>query len=109
MYNTLIALGAALVAYVLGYLVAGWAAGFIPALLALVVVWAVLARRSGKQLEAIFLRAMAALQAGKFDEGRAILETALPLGKWQILVTEQVHGQIGAVDYLQAVGLQVQR
>ena len=45
------------------------------------VVWIVLARRTGQQVEAIVKEAMVALQAGRIDEARAKLETALPLGK----------------------------
>jgi hypothetical protein len=109
MYNILIAVGAAVVAYAAGAWAAGWLAGFIPALLALVVVWLVLSRRTGQQVEAIVKEAMVALQAGKIDEARTRLESALPLGKWQILVAEQVHGQIGSLDYMQAVGHVMQR
>lgn len=109
MYNILLALGACVVAYALGAYVAGPWAGILPAILALVVAWFVLARRTGKQVEAIFKQAMAVLQAGKMDEGRALLLTALPLGNWQILVREQVHAQLGALDYLQAVGLSIQK
>lgn len=109
MYNLLIATGAALVGYVSGWLAAGWLAGFVPALLAFGGVWFYLARRTGKQVEALFQRAMGVLQAGKFDEARAILESGKPLGKWQILVTEQIHSQLGAIDYLQGVGASAQK
>jgi hypothetical protein len=109
MYNVLIALGAALAAYLLGWLVAGWAAGFIPAVIALFGVFFVLSRRTMKQVEAIAQQAMAHMQAGKVDEARESLRSALPLGKWQFLVAEQIHGQIGALDYMQAVGLKMQR
>lgn len=109
MYNILIASGIALAAYCLGAWVAGWIAGFVPALLALVIAWVLLARRTGRQVEVVVKAAMTVLQAGKVDEARAMLEAALPLGKWQILVAQQIHGQIGALDYIQAVGLGVQR
>lgn len=109
MYNLLIAGGAAIVAYAIGAAAAGWLAGFIPALLALGGVWFYLARRTGKQVEALFQQAMGLLQAGKFDEARALLETGFPLGKWQILVKEQIHAQLGAIDYLQGVGASVQK
>lgn len=109
MYNLLIAGGAAAVGYAVGALVSGWIAGFIPALLAFGIVFIVLARRTGKQVEAVFQKAMAALQGGKIDEARALIESAMPLGKWQVLVSEQVHSQLGMLDYLQAVGLTVQK
>jgi tetratricopeptide (TPR) repeat protein len=110
MYNILIASGAAVLGYLLGYLVTdNLFAGFLPALLAFVVVFILLARRTGKQLEALFQGAMALLQAGKIDEARAALEAAMPLGKWQILVAEQIHSQMGSLDYLQGVGHTVQK
>lgn len=109
MYNILIASGAAVVGYVVGALAVNPYAGFLPALLAFVVTFIVLARRTGKQVEALFQGAMALLQAGKIDEARAALEAAMPLGKWQILVSEQIHSQLGALDYLQGVGHTVQK
>lgn len=109
MYNLLIALGAAVVSYAIGAWAAGWLAGFVPALLALGGAWFYLARRTGKQVEALFRSAMAVLQAGKFDEARALLQSGMPLAKWQILVKEQIHSQLGAIDYLQGVGASVQK
>lgn len=109
MYNILIAVGAAIVAFFLGFLASGWIAGIVPALLAFAIVWFVLARRTGRELEARVKDAMAAMQGGKMDEARAMLEAALPLGKWQILVGEQIHGQIGAIDYIQGVGMHMQK
>ncbi len=109
MYNILIAVGAGVLGYLVGAAAAGWLAGIIPALLALGGAWFFLARRTGKQVEALFQKAMAALQAGKMDEARAVLESGMPLGKWQILVTEQIHSQLGQLDYLQGVGHSVQK
>lgn len=109
MYNILIATGAAIVAFVLGFVAAGWVAGFVPALLAFAVVWFLLARRTGKQVEGVVQLAMAAMQAGKIDDARRLLESALPFGKWQILVAPQIHGQIGTIDYMQAVGAHLQK
>lgn len=110
MYNLLIAAGAAVLGYVLGFVVAdNWLAGFVPAILAFGGTWFYLARRTGKQFEAIAQKAMASLQAGKIDEARALLESAMPLGKWQILVSEQIHAQLGMLDYLQGVGHVVQK
>lgn len=109
MYNLLISLGAALVGYGVGAAVAGWGAGFIPSILALVVTYVLLARRTGKQVEAVFSGAMVHMQAGKLDAARAAMESALPLGKWQFLVAPQIHSQIGSLDYLEGVGMTVQR
>lgn len=110
MYNLLIAGGAAVVGYLLGFFVGGsWIVGFLPSLLAFGLTWFFLARRTGKQVEALFQRAMGVLQAGKIDEARAVLESGMPLAKWQILVKEQIHSQIGSIDYLQAVGHHLQK
>jgi len=109
MYNLLIAIGSAIVAFFLGFLAAGWIAGFVPALLALVVVYALLARRTGRQVEAIFAKVIEPMQAGRMDEVRAILQSALPLGKWQFLVAEQVNSQLGQLDYMEGVGLKMGR
>jgi predicted Zn-dependent protease len=110
MYNLLIAGGAAVAAYGLGVAVVGeWVAGLIPAALALIATYFVLARRTGKQLTAIFEQAMAALQAGKLEDARRLMNSAMPLGKWQVLVTGQIEGQLGALDYLEGAGLGAQR
>ena len=109
MYNILIAAGAAIVGYVVGALAVSPWAGFLPGILAFVVAFILLARRTGKQVEALFQGAMALMQAGKIDEARTALEAGMPLGKWQILVGEQIHSQLGALDYLQGVGATVQK
>lgn len=104
MYNLAIALGTSVVLFLFGLALDGWVAGIIPATLALGIVYVVLARRTGKQVEAIFLQAMGLLQAGDVEGGRATFRSALDLGKWQFLVSEQVHGQLGQLDYQQACG-----
>lgn len=104
MYNVAIALGAAVALFLIGWGVSGWIAGIIPALIALGAVYFVLARRTGKQVEAIFGRAMVLLQAGDVEGGRAAMLEALPLAKWQFLISEQVYSQLGQLDYQQACG-----
>ena len=101
MYNLAIALGIAVLAYALTAAVAGWLAGFVPGLLAAGIAYYLLARRTGQQLEALMQKAGEALQGGRIDEGRAIIEQGFALGKWQFLVAEQLHAQLGAIDYLQ--------
>jgi predicted Zn-dependent protease len=109
MYNLLIAIGAAVLAFILGFVVSGWVAGIVPALLALAAVYLLLARRSQKQLEAQLAPMMPAMQAGNLDEVRAILRGALPLGKWQFLVEAQIESQLGQVDYLDAIRLKMMK
>lgn len=101
MYNLLISLGIALVAYGLGAFVAGWLGGILPAVFALAIAYFLLARRTGKQLEAIMNEATAAFEKGKIERGRKLLESGFPLAKWQFLIAEQIHAQLGAIDYLQ--------
>lgn len=103
MYNSLIALGIAILTFLLGYLVAGWIAGVLPALLALGLAWFLLARRTGQQLQPIMAQAQVLAQEQKLVEARQLIETAAPLGKWQFLVDEQLHTQLGALWYLEAV------
>lgn len=109
MYNLVLAIGAGSVGYAIGAAVAGWIAGFVPALLALGVAYVLLARRTGRRVEAVFAGAMVHMQAGKLDAARIAMESALPLGKWQFLVAPQIHSQIGSLDYLEGVGMMVQR
>lgn len=102
MYNLLISLGIATVLFVLGWVVAGtWVAGFVPAILGLGIAYFLLARRSGKQLEALLKRAMVEFEQGRVERGRAIVEEGFALGKWQFLVKEQLHAQLGALAYMQ--------
>lgn len=109
MYNFLIAQGIAVVAFLLGLWAGGWVAGLVPALFAFTLAFFLLMRRSGRQLQPLLMQAQAEAQNQQFDAARATLRTALPLGKWQFLVEEQVHMQLGALDYLQAVMLTMQR
>lgn len=123
MYNLLISIGVAAALFVVGWVVAGTViAGVIPAIIGLGVAYFLLARRSGKQLQAIMNRAMAEfsalqgvqpprtmseanrlrqLQLDKIKKGRAILEEGFALAPWQFLVKKQIHAQIGAIDYMQ--------
>ncbi len=109
MYNLLLAGAAALVGYGIGAVLVDWVAGFVPAILFFIVAFILLARRTGKQVEAIFKVAMEQLQAGQLPAARATMLTALPHGKWQVLVAKQVESQLGALDYLEACSMLMQR
>jgi hypothetical protein len=108
MYNLLISLGIAAACYALGAVVASSAvAGIIPAVLGLVVAYFILARRTYKQVEGIAQAAMEHLQTAQqdpsaIDRASAIIETGLPRGKWQFLVTSQLHGQLGQLAFMKA-------
>ena len=109
MYNLLIACGSAVAAYLAGGAVAGWIAGIIPAVLAFGTALFFTSRRIGRKVEAIAKLAMEQLQAGNMAGARDAFRLAIPLGKWQILVAPQIHAQIGAIDYLEACSLLMQR
>ena len=101
MYNLLIALGIGVAGYLLGAGLAGWAAGFVPGLLALFIAYFLLARRTGKQFEALATEAMGHFEKGKVDLGKATLERGFALAPWQFLIAKQIHAQLGAIAYMQ--------
>jgi hypothetical protein len=123
MYNLLISIGIGLVAFVITGLIGGnWVAGLIPATLALGIAYFLLARRTGQQLQAVMERAGAefaklesiqpprtpreaqklqALQQATLARGREIIHEGFALAKWQFLVKEQIHAQLGALEYMQ--------
>jgi len=102
MYNLLIAIGISIVLFIVGSLVTGTlVAGFIPGSIGLAVTYVILARRSGKKLQALMTRAGKEFQSGRLDTGRKILKEGLAFRKWQFLVDAQIHAQLGSLDYLQ--------
>jgi tetratricopeptide (TPR) repeat protein len=102
MYNLLISLGSAAAAFLLGMAVAGhWIAGFLPAILVVLIVYFVLARRTSNRLQTIMEQAGRLLQAQKMAEARKLLDAARPLGRWQFLVEGQIEAQLGALAYLE--------
>ena len=102
MYNLAIAFGIGTVLFLVGALTTQtWIAGFIPGVLALIIAYIMLARRTGQKLQAIMETAMQDFQAGKIEKGRKRLEGAFALGKWQFLVEAQLHAQLGGIDYMQ--------
>jgi tetratricopeptide (TPR) repeat protein len=101
MYNLLISLAVAGLAFGVGAAMGQWVYGFAPAMLVLPVVYFLLARRTGQQLEAIMTRAGVELQAGRLKQARDIIETGYALGKWQFLIEQQIHAQLGALEFMQ--------
>ncbi|HJN73309.1 MAG TPA: hypothetical protein QGF58_05175 [Myxococcota bacterium] len=101
MYNLLIALGVGVLAFGLGTLGGKWLYGFAPAMLVAPAVYFFLARRSGKQLEAIMAKAMNELQDGRVKVAKETIASGYPLGKWQFLISKQIHAQLGALEYIQ--------
>jgi len=101
MYNILIASAIAAVAFGLGALGGRWYYGVAPAMLVLPVAWMLLARRTGQALEAHMKVVQESLMRQDIKSARAELEKALPLGKWQILVTQQIYAQMGGLEFIQ--------
>ena len=101
MYNLLISLGFASIAFLLGLAGGQWYYGFAPALIVFPIVYFFLARRTGKQVETIMAKAMNELQTQRIDAAKATIQSALPLGRWQFLVGQQIWAQLGALEYVQ--------
>lgn len=105
MYNLLIALGAGVATtLIFGFALGGGSFsilyGLIPGLLALVITYVILARRTMNQVQQIVTRAQKYIQGQNIDKGVEVLNEAFPLGKWQFFVEAQVHAQIGSVYYM---------
>lgn len=110
MLNLLIALAIGIVVGV-GITLAGfsWWAALIPALIAFVAAYVVLARRIITQVQALMGRVQAELQGqptsqrdlqGRLDRATKILESGLPLDRWQFLVAPELHAQIAMLRYM---------
>jgi len=102
MYNLLISLavGLAVTLAVRFGTNVGWVGSILPGLLALVVSYFLLARRSWKQLEAVMGAVQKDLLAQKFDKAIATLQGGFALAPWQFLVASQLHSQIGVLRYV---------
>lgn len=101
MYNLLISLAVAGLAFGIGAAMGQWVYGFAPALLVLPVVYFLLARRTGQQLEAIMTKAGAELQQGRIKQARETIEAGYALSPWQFLIEQQINAQLGALEYMQ--------
>ncbi len=95
----------------LGISLAGFGvlAAVIPAALVFVGAFIVLARRTMTQFQAVATEAQKELQSispgakdakNKIEKAITLLEGALALGRWQILLTSEIHAQIGAIHYV---------
>ena len=78
----------------------GWTAAVLPAIVATLAAYLVLARRTWKKLEALFEGMQKDLQAGKFEKAVKSLEGGFVLAPWQFLVATQLHSNIGMLLYV---------
>jgi tetratricopeptide (TPR) repeat protein len=99
MINLLLAVLAGTAAFGLGTLAGSWTYGIVPAVLVLPVAYFLLARRIGRQLEAVMAAVGEDLQGGKTAPARQKLQAARALGRWQFLIDQQVNAQLGAIEY----------
>lgn len=104
MYNLLISLAitfvvAAAVALGTGF---GWVAAIVPALVAGIAAYILLARRSGKRLERIFeeMQKELSVQPPRFEKAIAALKGGFVLERWQFLTGAQLHAAIGQILYV---------
>lgn len=102
MYNLLISLAAGLLvtlAVRFGTNV-GWVGSIAPGLLVVAVAYFLLARRTWKQLEAVFGAVQKDLMAQRLDKAVQTLQGGFALAPWQFLVASQLHSQIGVLRYI---------
>jgi tetratricopeptide (TPR) repeat protein len=78
----------------------GIAAAVFPGVLALVVAYFLLARRTWKKLEAIFEVMQKDVQGQKFEKAVQTLQGGFVLAPWQFLVASQLHSNIGMLLYI---------
>jgi tetratricopeptide (TPR) repeat protein len=103
MYNLLISAAAALVAFLLVTLPAGfhyWWAGLLLALVVFLGSFLLISRIITRKLEAIMEPAMKDIQAQRFEKGIRDLKSALVWAKWQIYVESQINSAIGMVYFV---------
>jgi predicted Zn-dependent protease len=84
-------------------------AGVIPGTVVMLAIFIVMGRRTFTQLQTIMQQVQAELssmtanqkeQKVKVEKAIKLLETALPLGKWQFLVEGQIWAEIGTLKFL---------
>jgi tetratricopeptide (TPR) repeat protein len=102
MWNLLIslALGAAVALGILFGTEFGWVAAIFPGLVAAMVAYFLLARRTMKRLEALFSTIEQDVKARRIDKAVQTLEAGFALAPWQFLVAAQLHSNIGILLYL---------
>jgi predicted Zn-dependent protease len=80
----------------------GWAAAVFPGMLAAVVAYFVLARRTFKRVEVLFDAMQKEVQAQRIDKAVQTLQGGFALAPWQFLVASQLHSNIGILLYLKS-------
>lgn len=103
MINLLLAVAAAVAVFGLFFFthITHALGSILPALVAGIGAYVLLARRTVKQLEGVMSQVQKELGGRRMDKAIALLEAAFPLARWQFLVASQLHGQIGSLLYVQ--------
>ena len=101
MLNLVFSSTAGIVGFLLGRSIGGWTTGIIPAVLFFVAAWIILSRRVSKRMELIMMLAGKEFEAGRVDNGKRLIATARPLGRWQFFLEAQIDSQLGAIEYMQ--------
>src|SRR5712692_4513582 len=103
MINLLLSLAAALLTFC-AFFFSGLAhalGSIFPAVVAGIVAYILLARRTVKQLEGLLAQVQKQLVARRLEKSIALLEVSFLLARSHFLVASQLHGQIGSLLYLQ--------
>ena len=101
MLNLAFSSTAGIVGFLLGRSFGGWTTGLIPAILFFIAGWIVLSRRVSKRMEVIMMLAGKEFESGRVDNGKRLIATARPLGRWQFFLQAQIDSQLGAIEYMQ--------
>ncbi len=102
MYNLIIALAAGLVSFaVVALTPLGLVAAWLPLIFVSLAVYIVLARRTGKRVEAIVEQASREIQQQRVDQAIRTLQSASRYYRWQFLIESQMNAQIGSILFMQ--------
>ncbi len=102
MYTILVALGVGVVVGAIWTLLGlwkTWAFGIVLGLTVAVVTFILGSRRTAKKIEPVFEQIQRQIQQGNTKLALRTLEELLPLGKWQVLLTGQLHAQMGSLCF----------
>ena len=102
MYTILVALGVGAVVGAIWTLLGlwkTWAFGIVLGLTVALVTFILSSRRTAKRIEPVFEQIQRQIQQGNTKLALRSLEELLPLGKWQVLLTGQLHAQIGSLCF----------
>jgi tetratricopeptide (TPR) repeat protein len=102
MYTIIICLAAAVAVFLVLALAVklAWWISLLVALVVAAVSFALISRIMMKKVMEVLEGAGRDLQAQRFEKGIRVMKEALPLGKWQVYVTEQINAQIGMAYYI---------